>query len=106
MTFGAHSVTGSAQCNSFQGAVHVTQLIDRLSFSSVLSTAMLCGLEAGKEEMFFAALATAAKYQVQAEQLSISFDGSTKVLIFKNTDSGESRGILPSASTDANNGEA
>jgi heat shock protein HslJ len=79
MTFGAHSVTGSAQCNSFQGAVHVTPLIARLSFRSVLSTAMLCGLEAEKEEMFFAALATAAKYQVQAERLSIYFEGSTKV---------------------------
>ena len=100
MTFGAHAVTGSAQCNSFQGAVHVTPLLARLSFGSVLSTAMLCGLEAEKEAMFFAALDTAAKYHVQAEQLSISFEGSTKVLIFKNTDSGESRGLLPPASTE------
>jgi heat shock protein HslJ len=53
MTFGAHSVTGSAQCNSFQGAVHVTPLSVRLSFRSVLSTAMLCGLEAEQEAMFF-----------------------------------------------------
>jgi hypothetical protein len=62
---------------------------------------MLCGLEAEKEERFFAALDTAAKYQVQAEKLSIHFEGSTKVLIFKNTDSGESRGILSPASTEA-----
>lgn len=85
MTFGAHSVTGYAQCNSFEGTVRVTRLIERLSFDSVFSTLVLClpKAETEKELAFFTALDSAAKYQVKAGQLFIYFDGSTKALIFR-----------------------
>jgi len=85
MTFNDYAFQGHGACNTFNGDVRVTRLIDGLSFSWVFTTLVAClpSADANNESTFLGALKSATRYEVRADKLYIYYDASTKVLIFK-----------------------
>jgi heat shock protein HslJ len=85
MTFHDHTIKGRGACNTFDGQVRVTRLINGLSFNWVFITLMNCLLPANitSESAFLRALNSATKYEIRADKLYVYYDASTKVLIFK-----------------------
>jgi heat shock protein HslJ len=84
MTFHEHTIEGRGACNSFDGHVRVTRLINGLSFSWVFITLVNClPPNNASESAFLRALNSATQYEVRSDKLYIFFDASTKVLTFR-----------------------
>lgn len=74
---------GSGGCNSYGGTYQVDG--DSISFGEITRTERAC-LEEGvteQEQRYFQALETASTYQVEGDQLRITYDAGSGLLIFE-----------------------
>jgi heat shock protein HslJ len=87
LEFVGQSGGGSAGCNSYGGAL-VEANEGRLSFSEIMSTAMLCQREDGTDVMqqeadYLGALKNSASYQIQEGQLQLFDASGNPILLYR-----------------------
>ena len=85
--FGDDTISGTAGCNRYNAGLVITG--SELTVGPIATTRMACSEPIMKQEQdFLTALGTADGFQVQDDQLTISYDGGESVLLFSKTTSG------------------
>jgi heat shock protein HslJ len=83
LMFGGGQAVGSGGCNSYGGPYQVDG--NTITFHEIIRTEKACADQrvTEQEQRYFQALETASEYQVEGDQLRITYDSGNGVLIFE-----------------------